>query len=164
METFEIEAYKANFPNHHKKLEIIHFNDVYNIEGQEQDGDSALVAGAARFVRAFDEYNSKEKLVIFSGDLFFPSNFSTFFQGEQMIMPFNRLNCDIACLGNHELDGGIQKCTELVGKTNCPWVLSNMVEIDKGNRPLAGVHAYYVLEHQGFRIGFTGFADKSWPD
>ena len=57
---------------------------------------------------AFDKYNSKSKLVIFSGDLFFPSNLSTFYEGEQMIVPFNRLNVDISCLGNHELDLGIE--------------------------------------------------------
>ena len=85
------------------ELEILHFNDVYNLE-QKKDG----TAGGASFVSAFDAYNSKEKLVIFSGDLFFPSNLSTFYEGEQMIVPFNRLNVDISCLGNHELDLGVE--------------------------------------------------------
>lgn len=39
-----------------------------------------------------------------------------------------------------------------------------MVETDKSNRPLAGCKEYHVLNHQGFRIGFLGFADESWPD
>ena len=57
------------------ELEILHFNDVYNIE-EKQGGDenNKIRAGAARFVSAFDQYNSKDKLVLFSGDLFFPSN------------------------------------------------------------------------------------------
>jgi len=32
---------------------------------------------------------------------------STLFEGEQMIFPFEKLNVDISCLGNHELDFGI---------------------------------------------------------
>ena len=72
-----LEQYKAHFPKHDKKLEIIHFNDVYNIE--ERDDDGPIRAGVARFVSAFDQYKAKEKLVIFSGDLFFPSNLGTLF-------------------------------------------------------------------------------------
>ena len=89
-----------NIPKFDRKLEIIHFNDVYNIEGTE----NGTKGGASRFVSAFDQYGSKDKLVLFSGDLFFPSNLSTFYNGEQMILPFNRLNTNISCLGNHELD------------------------------------------------------------
>ena len=76
-----------------------------------------------------------------------------------MIVPFNRLNVDISCLGNHELDEGIDECTKLFRKTNCPWILSNMVETNKGDRPIADALPYYALEHQGFKIGFCGFAD-----
>jgi len=116
------------FPKFERKLEIIHFNDVYNIEGAE----NGTKAGAARFVKAFDQYGSKDKLVLFSGDLLFPSNLSTFYEGEQMIAPFNRLNVDISCLGNHELDRGIEYAAKLIGQTNCPWILSNLLEKSTG--------------------------------
>lgn len=58
------------------ELEIIHFNDVYNIDERvlgPEPSDRDVIAGAARFARALHIYNSKEKLVVFSGDLFFPS-------------------------------------------------------------------------------------------
>ena len=95
-----MEQYKQFLPKHNKKLEILHFNDVYNIENK-------TIGSAARFKTAFDLYDSKNKLVIFSGDLFFPSMLSTLFEGEQMVFPFEQLNVDISCLGNHELDFGI---------------------------------------------------------
>jgi len=41
----------------------------------------AIKAGASRFVRALDMYGSKEKLVIFSGDLLYPSGLSIENQG-----------------------------------------------------------------------------------
>ena len=56
-----------------------------------------------------------------------------------MVFPFEQLNVDVSCLGNHELDLGIDKAEELIKKTSCTWILSNMIEIDKGNRPIAGV-------------------------
>lgn len=69
--------YKTFLPKHSKKLEILHFNDVYNIEGKgtkiESPDDAAVLGGAHRFRTALDQYKSKERLVVFSGDLFFPS-------------------------------------------------------------------------------------------
>jgi len=73
------EYYKKFLPKHDKKLEIIHFNDVYNIE--ERDSDKTVVAGSSRFVTAMDQYGSSEKLVLFSGDLFFPSYLSNHYNG-----------------------------------------------------------------------------------
>ena len=88
---------------------------------------------------AFDTYNSKEKLVVFSGDLFFPSNLSTFYEGEQMIVPFNRLNVDISCLGNHELDLGIEHAMDLIKETNSPWILTNLLDKSNNLKPIAGI-------------------------
>lgn len=79
---------KSRYSEHSQKLthslyaliviEILHFNDVYNLEGKQADktpvnDDWEVMASAGRFKTAFDVYNSKEKLVVFSGDLFFPS-------------------------------------------------------------------------------------------
>ena len=59
------------------ELEILHFSDAYNIEESSEWWSEkmkyASYGGAARFKRAFDLYRSKDKLVFFSGDLFFPS-------------------------------------------------------------------------------------------
>ena len=51
---------------------------------------------------------------MFSGDLFFPSNLSTYFEGSQMILPFNRMNVDISCLGNHDFDHGVHIAKDLI--------------------------------------------------
>ena len=60
------------------RLEMLHFNDVYNIEERALAKDATpdperIVAGASRFVHAFDQRESGKKLTLFSGDLFAPS-------------------------------------------------------------------------------------------
>ncbi len=45
-----------------------------------------------------------------------------------MVFPFEQLNVDISCLGNHELDFGIQKAKELIAKTSCPWIITNLLD------------------------------------
>ena len=79
----QIEWYKNFLPNYEKKLEILHFNDVYNIEDRKRTNNNSnyIVAGIARFKKAFDLYKSKEKLVLFSGDFFSPSTMGSLFEG-----------------------------------------------------------------------------------
>ena len=107
-----IEKYKEKLPKHDKILEILHFNDVYNIE-ERISGD--VKAGAARFVTALNTYNQKQdKLILFSGDLFFPSFLSDINNGQQMVIPFNKMNVDVSCLGNHELEHGLEVAEGLI--------------------------------------------------
>ena len=85
------EWYKTILPAHTAKCEILHFNDVYDLEGKDEDVTSdktAILGGAARFKTALDAYNSESKLVVFSGDIFFPSILSNYFEGQQMLRPF----------------------------------------------------------------------------
>jgi len=44
-----------------------------------------------------------------------------------MIWPFNQMNVDIACLGNHEMEMGLEKARELIDQTNCPWIITNLL-------------------------------------
>ena len=77
-----LEWYKQYLPRHTKKLEILHFNDVYNLEERDVASSKEICAGIARFKTAFDEYGAKDKLVLFSGDFFSPSTLSQAFEGE----------------------------------------------------------------------------------
>jgi 5'-nucleotidase len=65
-----------------KTLNILHFNDVENIEEKEKADEDGILGGAARFVTAFEQHGKAKKLCLFSGDLFAPSILSTVFKGE----------------------------------------------------------------------------------
>ena len=82
-----------------KKLRVIHFNDVYNIEESQQEP----VGGGARFTTLIKSLCSEAPtLIVFSGDAFSPSKLSLMAKGEQMVGVLNELNIHAACIGNHE--------------------------------------------------------------
>ena len=46
-------------------------------------------------------------------------------------------------------------------KTNCTWVLSNIVDQSNEGKPICGVSQYEVVDHQGVKIGVVGFAEEA---
>ena len=62
---------ELSIQNNGKRLNIIHFNDVYNIESR----DVEPIGGAARFITAIEDLISQNPtLVLFSGDAISPSS------------------------------------------------------------------------------------------
>jgi 5'-nucleotidase len=95
-----------------RHFKIIHFNDVYNL----QEGDSEPCGGAARFLTALNKYRDDSTLVLFSGDIFSPSQLSTILKGEQMISFFDFAKIDVSVVGNHDLDFGLDTFIKLKEK------------------------------------------------
>lgn len=50
--------------------------------------------------------------------------------GKQMVPILNRLNVDIACVGNHDFDFGVETLDELINETTFPWLISNVVDAE----------------------------------
>jgi len=132
-------------------ITLFHFNDVYNIEGQSLEP----VGGAARFVHKVrslkaleSEAGNVEPLVIFSGDAFNPSFMSTITKGKQMIPVLNAAQVDVACMGNHDFDFGIENLESLTRVCDFPWLLSNVVFKPTG-RNLAEGESYRIIERGG---------------
>ena len=80
-----------------------------------------------------------------------------------MVKPFEKLNVDVSCLGNHELDHGIENAMKLMAKTECPWLMTNLIDKITGD-PICGCKAYHIADYQGFKFGFLGFAEQEWTD
>lgn len=116
------------------KIKFLHFNDCYNIEEKKKKD---YKGGAPRFVTTLRHFQAKareegaEVVTLFSGDLLSPSLISTLYEGEQMIGPFNRCRVDVACLGNHDLDFGINQMKNVTGQTSATWLISNLLEKDQ---------------------------------
>ena len=63
-----------------------------------------------------------------------------------MVAPFSVFNVDVSCLGNHELDHGMKKARELIDSTNVPWIITNLLEHSRGDKPILGLEPYYIKE------------------
>lgn len=139
---------------------LIHFNDVYNVE------KSPRFIHRVKATRSNCRSLGRSTLTVFSGDCFSPSIMSTILGGEQMPPALNLLDIDVACLGNHDLDFGINKFKYLVKRCNFPWLCSNAREIGTGDQ-LAGCLEYIVLdkrEEGGAKLLFIGLVEHGWLD
>lgn len=74
------------------------------------------------------------------------------------------MNVDVACIGNNDIAMGIDHTADLIKKTNCTWILSNIVDQSNEGKPICGVAPYHVLEHQGAKVGVVGFAEEALLD
>ena len=137
---------------------------MYNIEPSDRDP----VGGAARFVTLIKSIKSAaavagkaDPVVVFSGDAFNPSLMSTVTKGKQMVPCLNNMNIDVACIGNHDLDFGIDNLESLVAETKFPWLMSNVKYIPNGQN-LANGETYVIVERSGRRLGFIGLVEMEW--
>ena len=83
-----------------------------------------------------------------------------------MVNVFNSLNIKVSCLGNHELDFGLERCKELIGMTKpCKWLISNLT-LEETGKTVADLATWTTeeVETDGnkMKIGFFGVAEKEW--
>ena len=57
---------------------------------------------------------------------------STFTDGEHMVPILNAVGTHIACLGNHDLDFGIDKFVEYKARWTFPWLAANIFDKPTG--------------------------------
>lgn len=138
------------------QIEILHFNDVYEVEARAREP----VGGVARFISRLRQH--PEAIILFSGDALAPSLMSTVTKGEHMVKFLNMMDIRVACIGNHEFDFGVEHLEEkCVAKTTFPWLCSNAWHVTTGHR-LAGAAESIVVEHQGVKIGLMGLIEEEW--
>ncbi|KAF8064656.1 yfkN [Scenedesmus sp. PABB004] len=143
-----------------RRLEVIHFNDVYNIEAGAQEP----IGGAARFVAKVNALRGSlpsPPLVLFSGDAFAPSMLSIQTLGKHMPAVLNAAGVAAACLGNHDLDYGLDNFVSLAAECSFPWLLANVLDRQTGE-PLGGARRTLLLDHAGVRVGLVGLAEAEW--
>lgn len=138
-------------------LTIIHFNDVYEIAS----GQYEPVGGAARFAHVLRTYNNEQPLTFFSGDALNPSIVSQVTHGAHMTDVLNMMNITCACIGNHDLDFGVEHLNAEIKRSNFPWLCSNCWHADSGE-PLAGCYETIVVSHRGYKLGLMGLIEQDW--
>ena len=100
---------------HH--LTIVHVNDTHSHFEPERSGPNKGLGGIierAAFVDSVRKANPGRTLVVHGGDFGQGTSYFTVLEGVVETEMMNAINYDVAALGNHEFDNGIEALTERV--------------------------------------------------
>lgn len=133
---------------------VLYFNDAHEIgpvlTGDQDRGGVARLATAIDTVRAQDPGTA----VVFGGDLAGGTLFGGLYKGFPMVDAFNQIGIDLANLGQHDFDFGVDNTRALIAASDFPWITSNLTETD-GTPFLPGA-TWHVDQVGDLSVGYLG--------
>jgi 5'-nucleotidase len=142
-------------------LTILQINDVYST--MPIDGAGGLARVATIKQRLLEQ--GRRPFMMLAGDFLSSSVESTVFRGEQMVAALNEAGLDMATLGNHEFDFGVDLLLQRMKEARWQWVVSNVIDTTT-NKPIGGAAPYVVRTFGTLKVGFIGLclASESLPN
>ncbi len=134
------------------KIVIIHTNDTHS----QIEPDDKNRGGVLRRKAIIDSIRAEhpQALLVDAGDAVQGTLYFTLYKGEVERVVMNELGYDIAILGNHEFDNGIDAIAKQYRQLNAEKISSNY---DFGNTALDTLFSKYAIkEINGHKIGFLG--------
>ncbi len=141
----------AGSPRAAAPLTILQINDVYSTVPVDGAGGLARVATLKQQLAA----EGRMPWLMLAGDFLSSSVASTVFKGEQMIAALNAAGLDMATLGNHEFDFGVDLLLQRMAEARWQWVVSNVVDVQTG-RPIGGAAPFVIRTFGALKVGFIG--------
>ena len=132
-------------------LTILQINDVYSTIPIDGAGGLARIATLKQNLAAA----GRTPFLVLAGDFLSPSVASSIFKGEQMIAALNAAGLDLATLGNHEFDFGVDLLIQRMSEAKWQWVVSNVIDTNTG-KPIGGAAPYVVRTFGSLKVGFIG--------
>lgn len=139
-------------------LVILHTNDTHSHIDPVRAGENAGLGGVierAAFVDSVRNAAGKDRvLLVDAGDFSQGTSYFTLLKGDVETDCMNAMGYDVACLGNHEFDNGLDELARRIARCDFPVVCANY---DFDNRKLERlVKPYCILHRGGLKIGFIG--------
>lgn len=162
-------AITPTVPEGAKHLAIIDTSDLHSYvlpyETQvTKDGAKVkiVVGGMDRIAALADRMRESTDgtLLVTGGDNLMGFFFRSF-EGVPEITSMNMAGYDVATLGNHDFDLGVDACKKAVRKADFPIVSSNVSIADPELARL--VAPYYIKEIAGIKVGFFGLMTPDLP-
>jgi 5'-nucleotidase / UDP-sugar diphosphatase len=132
-------------------LTILQINDIYSTVPIDGAGGLARIATLKQNMVAA----RRTPLLVLAGDFLSPSVASSVFKGEHMVAALNAAGLDMATLGNHEFDFGVDLLIQRMGEARWQWVVSNVIDTNTG-KPIGGALPYVVKTFGAMKVGFIG--------
>eukprot|EP01065_Artemidia_motanka_P011968 TRINITY_DN1652_c0_g1_i11.p1 TRINITY_DN1652_c0_g1~~TRINITY_DN1652_c0_g1_i11.p1 ORF type:complete len:1471 (+),score=479.56 TRINITY_DN1652_c0_g1_i11:56-4468(+) len=157
---------KSLRPSGSRVLDVVHFNDVYHNELFKTEEPKG---GVSRFYWQLSQIReTRNPLVLFSGDFVGPSLMSVITRGKQMVDALNFIGTHYGCFGNHEFDFGLRNLERIIhgytqgeyifAGSQTEWIMSNMDGAD--GQPLGGVTRMKLVEWNGVKVGLLGLCEN----
>lgn len=147
-----------------KQLVILHTNDTHSciMPLNPNLADTAL-AGRGGFLRRMaliedERAKTPGLLLIDSGDFSQGSPYYNFYKGEVEVELMNRMGYDVATIGNHEFDFGLENMARIFRMAKFPIVCANY---DFTGTTVEGlVKPYTIIKRNGLKIGLFGLSPQ----
>lgn len=138
-------------PRNQSPLTILQINDVYSTVPIDGLGGLARVATIKKQLIAA----GRTPLLMIAGDFLSSSVASSVFKGEQMIEALNAAGLDVATLGNHEFDFGVDLLLTRMQQARWQWVIANVIDAET-NQIVGGAPPYVIRDVNGLKVGILG--------
>lgn len=147
-----------------KQLVILHTNDTHSciMPLNPNLADTAL-AGRGGFLRRMaliedERAKTPGLLLIDSGDFSQGSPYYNFYKGEVEVELMNRMGYNVATIGNHEFDFGLENMARIFRMAKFPIVCANY---DFTGTSVEGlVKPYTIIKRNGLKIGLFGLSPQ----
>lgn len=141
-----------------RRLTLLHTNDTHShIEPVRGGGRNALggVIERAAYVDSVRRaVGRRNMLLLDAGDFSQGTSYFTIFKGDVEVDVMNAMRYDVACLGNHEFDNGMDELARRLKKARYDIVCANY---DFSGSPLENiVKPYTIVRRGGNKIGIIG--------
>jgi len=132
-----------------RDLVVLYTNDVHC--GVE---DYIGYAGLSAYKDAIEEAGNYV-LMVDSGDIIQGAPIGMMSEGSYLIDILNKMPYDVATIGNHEFDYGMERFLELSEMAHFPFISCNFKNFDTDNTV---VDPYKIFEFDGVKIAFVGIS------
>lgn len=139
-------------------LTVLHFNDTHSHVDPQRSGEYKGMGGAIEQAAYIDSVRNavgkKNVLLLHAGDYGQGTSYFTELGGNIEIDVMNSLGFDVACLGNHEFDNGVEELARRLKNLKAQVVCANY---DFSSTALKGlVEPYAIVKKAGKKIGVIG--------
>ena len=141
-----------------QQLTILHTNDTHSHIDPVRSGAEAGLGGVIERAAYVDSVRNadgrRNVLLVDAGDFSQGTSYFTMMHGDVEVDVMNAMKYDIACLGNHEFDNGLEELARRLADLDCPVVCANY----EFNSPALGrlVSPCAIIRRAGLKIGFIG--------
>jgi len=148
----------AGEPGRETRLVILHTNDTHSrIDPFPMDGGrNAGLGGVARRATLVERIRAREPnvLLLDSGDIFQGTPYFNFFGGEIEFQAMSAMSYDVATLGNHDFDNGVEGLAAMMPHADFQFVSANYDVAGSSLEPF--VRPYVIRDVGGIKVGIFG--------